>query len=159
MLDIKNKRVVTVLQIIIAVVFIVFVGALIQADYLEMRDAEDSYSYCSALCTLTSTIGMFVLWAFYLVEARLLFVKKCYTKLPIYLIYAFGLCTLGYLYGADRVFHHVVDVIDKDEYHYLSTFAIRLYSGVKLPILLAFFLIPRLIERVRELKEEQELTI
>lgn len=159
MLDIKNKRVVTVLQIIIAVVFIVFVGALIQADYFEMRDAEDSYTYCMALCSLTSTIGMFVLWAFYVVEARLLFVKKCYTKLPIYLIYAFGLCTVGYLFVAERVFGHVATVLGKDEYYSLPLLSHILYSGVQLPVLLAFFLIPRLIERVRELKEEQELTI
>lgn len=157
--DINNNGVAKVLQVVVVIFWLGITGYFLWTEANGLIHAEDTYIYCMNLSSITAIAGQMVLWAFYIWEARLLYVKRCYSKLPIYLIYAFAFCVAVYYFVADYTFDYVTKLMDKEEMYCLPSLAYKLYGGILLPVLLAIMLIPRLTETLRELKEEQDLTI
>lgn len=132
---------------------------LIVHDISGMQNAETNYVYCSNLSNLVYDISLLYFTALLYILCGLTYINKQYSKWSIRLFYVLATSFAVYYLVAYMVFNYIVNHIDTEYIHDLSSLANTLFLNHDYFITIIICLIPKYIKDVMKLKEEQELTI
>ena len=152
----KGDHVLGALCVLVLAVLMVW---LMAGDVERMQAATTNYEYYSNFVYLIDNIARTYFFCIFMLMLFFTYANKQYSKWSIWLFYILGISTLAYYCIANQFYRHVFGLIEPEFMDKVPSMTTTLFTGPLYWMIIAYFLIPKILKSAQKMKEEQDLTI